>query len=475
MCWWIYDILHGLLIHVYVYTCICLDSLHALLREKYSQQAYGGGVVSPIDDRIYQPPTNGTQAIRFDPVTKTFEEFGDTFRETRCLSSDKWYELTLSSIDNCMYAPPMLGIANRVLKIDPKNDTAREVGEDLRSLAGGAENWAWLNFCEGADGCLYAAPCNATSVLRFDPRTNEATTFSQLRDPVVLNYTKSVSVSGRYILGIPGNASRVLCIDTQDLTTELIGDDFGSYIAVEGGVSGVSMGEFYTSHNKWHFSALGGDKCIYALPLDGTIPRVLRIDPVAKTTSLFGPHLYELEVPYTGAWYGMCTGMDGCLYATPLLDLYRRILKIDPFAGTVSTLGTVPPDFRQKLGFGVVDRDGAIMMLIVNTPGRHIRIAPGRPRISLLTSLLQPQHRALLHDGLRDYLCYGPALVVELWREGVRAAGQSAIVCKLLDAAATSLPAVVTTSLKEDNGSTARMLIRTIVAILPLQVGAIGA
>ena len=105
---------------------------------------------------------------------------------------------------------------------------------------------------------------------------------------------------------------------------------------------------------------------------------------------------------------------------------------------------------------------------------RTVRVAPGRPQTALLSTLLQPQHRALLHEGLRDQRCYGPALVVALWRESVRTGGDSALVCKLLDAAATSFPAVVTTSLKEDNGRTACMLMRTILAVLPQQVGVLA-
>ena len=99
-----------------------------------------------------------------------------------------------------------------------------------------------------------------------------------------------------------------------------------------------------------------------------------------------------------------------------------------------------------------------------------VRVAPGRPRTELLNTLLQPQHHALLLEGLRDYRCYGPALVVELWRESVQTGGHSALVSDLLDAAATVLPAVVATSLKKDDGLTARMLLKTIVAVLPLQV-----
>ena len=57
-----------------------------------------------------------------------------------------------------------------------------------------------------------------------------------------------------------------------------------------------------------------------------------------------------------------------------------------------------------------------------------------------------------------------------LWREAVRVGGDSALVSGLLDAAATVIPGVVVASIKEDNGSTASRLLRTILEVLPPQV-----
>ena len=161
--------------------------------------------------------------------------------------------------------------------------------------------------------------------------------------------------------------------------------------------------------------------------------------------------------------------MDGCLYGTP--HCAKHILQVDPFAGTVSILNEVfPPSLMMKLEGNVVDNDGAIWFTPVNAPTRMFRMGPRQPRTDFLSTLSQPKHHALLLEGLCDYRCYGPALVVELWRESVRPGGDSALVCALLDTAASVLPAVVSESFKLDNGLTARMLLKTIVAVLPLQV-----
>ena len=121
---------------------------------------------------------------------------------------------------------------------------------------------------------------------------------------------------------------------------------------------------------------------------------------------------------------------------------------------------------------GVLDGDGAIWMLPVNPPVRMLRLVPTRPQQTpLLTTLLRPKYHRVLQEGLRDLRCYGPALVVALWREAVRVDGNSALVCGLLEAAAPVLPAVVTESIKLDGGSTARMLLRTILALFSPEVG----
>ena len=239
---------------------------------------------------------------------------------------------------------------------------------------------------------------------------------------------------------------------------ELIGPDFGR----------VDSESMYLDF-KWLGGALGGDNCIYSPP--GNARRILRIDPASMTASLFGPDLHRLSGGKTWApWVGPSAGMDGCLYCSPFGA--NRALRINPFAGTVSLVGeAIPNDQLMKTSFSVLDKDGVVWCLPTHTGGnsRMVRITPGQPCTALLTNLLQPEQRVVLYEGLRD-LCYGPALVVELWREAVRNGGDFNLVSSLLETAATVLPTVVTTSIMQDNGSTACMIFRTILAIMPPQV-----
>ena len=70
------------------------------------QCAYQGGIYNYADGRIYLSPRNASQAARFDPVTQTWETFGDKFPVTNFLHNDKWGYPAVSNFDNCIYALP---------------------------------------------------------------------------------------------------------------------------------------------------------------------------------------------------------------------------------------------------------------------------------------------------------------------------------------------------------------------------------
>ena len=94
---------------------------------------------------------------------------------------------------------------------------------------------------------------------------------------------------------------------------------------------------------------------MYCIPLNHT--RVLRIDPVAKTTSLYGPALHNPG----GAWTGGCAGLHGCVYGTPHKSGY--VLRIDPFSGSVSRVGNYVPEEVRKLQGAVLGPHGNIWCL----------------------------------------------------------------------------------------------------------------
>ena len=208
--------------------------------------AYMDGAVGPTDGLVYMIPFQAKRAVRFDPVSRVWEAFGDTFAKDQA----KWVRAAVSNFDNCIYSIPCsLQTHTKVLKIDPANGTAKEVGKDVRQFAGGVTSWAWCGTVAASDGCIFGMPCSATSVLRLDPRTGKLSSFGQLEDTGGEKYFSGIlGPSGRYIFGIPGRASRVLCIDTKTLAVRLIGEKTGGHASghVQGGT-------------KWIAGGIGGD------------------------------------------------------------------------------------------------------------------------------------------------------------------------------------------------------------------------
>ena len=75
---------------------------------------YFGSVINPMDGRIYLAPRNAPQCSRFDPVTKSWDSFGNIFPVTKMLVSGKYILPVLSSVDNCIYAfPTYLNVVHR--------------------------------------------------------------------------------------------------------------------------------------------------------------------------------------------------------------------------------------------------------------------------------------------------------------------------------------------------------------------------
>ena len=431
-------------------------------------------IYNPTDDCVHMLPRNSASCVRFNTTTKVWETYGDKFPMTEQFSNDKWGSPAISSYDNCYYAIPMsLVLYHKILKIDPKRGTTVEVGEDLRPLAGHAKYFCWGDAIAGADGCIYGLPAQGKCVLRFDPRTNKASTFGHVEDinlerelraagtltnPKLPHPWKYLSggldASGRYIFAFPMQFKRVLCVDTEELTVELIGD------------VGGSDGSTFFETCKFSCAICAGDNCFYSFEITWkpiSMGRVLRLDPVKKTVSVFG-----LLQEHGSGWHiSGIAAKDGCIYVTG----GNAVTQIDPFAGTVRKMSHPLPSksIMRTFGYGAQDRDGNIWMT-PNFSGPVVRIAARQPQTPFLTTLLQSQHHLVLQEGLRDLRCYGPALVVAMWREAVRVGGDSALVSGLLDAAATTLPTVIVASINKDNGKTAALLLRTMLRVMPPQV-----
>ena len=114
------------------------------------------------------------------------------------------------------------------------------------------------------------------------------------------------------------------------------------------------------------------------------------------------------------------------------------MLRIDPFASTVSKVSTVlGDDLHFKLRNAVLGPDDSMYLMPCHLPSRILKLEtpnPGR-HTPLLTALLQPAQSKVLREGLYNPH-YGPSLTAALHWEATRAGGNVELVNGLMEAAA---------------------------------------
>ena len=143
-----------------------------------------------------------------------------------------------------------------------------------------------------ADGNIYGIPCNATQVLRFDPRTQQATLVGAELPGGAKWYGGVLAADGN-IYGIPCNATQVLRFDPRTQQATLVGAE------LPGGAA------------KWSGGVLAADGNIYGIPWNAT--QVLRFDPRTQQATLVGA-----ELPGSLKWFGGVLAADGNIYGIPL-------------------------------------------------------------------------------------------------------------------------------------------------------------
>eukprot|EP00439_Symbiodinium_sp_Y106_P039394 s576_g4.t2 len=147
----------------------------------------------------------------------------------------------------------------------------------------------WASAVTGADGYIYALPCNASRILRLGP-DGSSELFGPVFDEQTWKWTVGILGPDGCVWGIPGNAQRVLCIYPSG-RVEFVGPNFDGT-------------------QKWHYAVLAGDGCIYAPPCDAG--QVLRIDCARQSITLIGPILGGV-----GKYCAAAVAADGNVYCPP--------------------------------------------------------------------------------------------------------------------------------------------------------------
>lgn len=111
-------------------------------------------------------PQNASSVLRIDPLSLRVSTLGSLPE-----GGWKWHGGVVGA-DGAIYSLP--AHACRVLRIDPSDQTVRQIGGELRSGRHRPDGkYKYLGGVLAKDGCIYGIPSDADHVLRIDP-TNQA-------------------------------------------------------------------------------------------------------------------------------------------------------------------------------------------------------------------------------------------------------------------------------------------------------------
>ena len=223
-----------------------------------------------------------------------------------------------AALDGCIYFMPWH--ARRILKLDPMNNVAICVGDDLGDGLG-----KYLGIVVGIDGCVYGMPYNTNRIVKYDP-INDTTSF--VGEEAAEDFLKC---SGDGALGRDGyiyavtEYGRVLKIDTTNNSQCFVGNRI--------------VLAHYINYG-WGEAILGIDGCIYWPPCGAT--HILKYDPHSNLTSLVGNN-FGID-----QWTGGCLATDGVIYCFP--SDAKRILTINPLKEYVLSLKKKAKKYPEQLG-----------------------------------------------------------------------------------------------------------------------------
>ncbi|CAK9014006.1 Hypothetical protein SCF082_LOCUS12168, partial [Durusdinium trenchii] len=208
-----------------------------------------------------------------------------------------------------IYAAPFL--ATRVLEIDPRLGSVREVGG--RVGRSDKADW-WASVASPITLKIYAIPWDARNVLEIDPIKGTSKKVGPDLGGVEGKYSCASVAANGCIYAPPYNASKILKISEKG-EVSLIGPDLGN--ATE-------------APRKYCCVCQGTNRLLYAPPLYAN--RVLEINP-GGVSRLIGPGIGNGEALYACA----SNGQDARIYCAPLEA--HRVLLIDPFDHEVEEIG----------------------------------------------------------------------------------------------------------------------------------------
>jgi hypothetical protein len=269
-----------------------------------------------------------------------------------------------------------------VLVIDPKDDSTRIIGPELRG------QYKWLRGVRAPSGIIYGLPCHHSHVLRIDPISEEVTLLPLPEEIQTLEWKYhggTLCPIDNCIYTIPQFATRVLKIDPRTETMSLVGP--------------IIEGKY-----KFYGGVVGSDGAIYGICQNAA--SVLRIDPLCRSKPNEPVTLHGDFGPGGHKWHGASVVQGGdVILGIPCHSNY--VLKIEPrFPEPLITLegdatvvksGRHQPEHKYKFLGAVADCEDTTIYCIPSGAERVLRIQL-IPNVDDSHDAMQPRYRTVIHE-----------------------------------------------------------------------------
>lgn len=218
-----------------------------------------------------------------------------------------------SALNGSVYFSPCN--ASSVLCFDPTTKCLSSIAHDLYPSL----KFKWLGATRAPDGCIFCIPYNAPKVLRIDPVKHSAAVIGEDLSTFGDGKYSGAAVGGDgNIYCVPYNARRILCINPNTLIVSEVGQDLSAF-----------------GDAKYSGAAAGVDGAIFAIPYDAH--RVLRYDPVRQNATPIGIDLCKACHGTMCKWQGGALACDGSIYCAPYNA--SHVLRIDPSNQSTTLIG----------------------------------------------------------------------------------------------------------------------------------------
>ena len=312
---------------------------------------------------LYGIPCRAGRIAKLNPLNKSMTHIGPDFGRDLV----KWERGTMAD-NGIIYCLPSRGSNHRgILKIDTNTDTAIELD---RNILPGRGCCMWVSCAAALDGCIYFMPWHARRILKLDPMNNVAICVGDDLGDGLGKYLGIVVGIDGCVYGMPYNTNRIVKYDPINDTTSFVGEEADGYFVCPSNGALGRDGCIYaftakdnrvlkidTTNNShcfvgnsiqseyegWGDAILGIDGCIYWPPTFAH--HILKFDPHTNQNSL----VVVVFESWNVKWSAGCLASDGVIYCIP--NRAGRILSIDPWKEFRSSIKMNIQGHQEQLGY----------------------------------------------------------------------------------------------------------------------------